>query len=172
MNRISALLLGVTLVLMPTAMVGCSDNVSDRDIEFVDLAEVRQLTQGNAKPGVAKLIDARTRAEFDAGHIPGAWNIELPQVSDKKDSIDPALARFKTLIVYGNDPGSGTARAMAKRLMRAGAKGVKMFAGGMAEWRGAGLKVEVTPSAIKPEPPKTEAPAAAPTGFGQPPAAK
>jgi rhodanese-related sulfurtransferase len=134
---------GVALLMgVGAGLVGCSDTVSDRDIEFVTLPEVRKLT--GDKPGTAALIDPRAADEFAAGHIPGAINRDLATVSERKDSLDPALARFKNLIVYGDDPGSGLARAMAKRLMRAGHKGVKMFSGGLAEWKGAGLKVETS----------------------------
>lgn len=125
------------------ALVGCSDTVSDRDIDFVTLPEVRRLT--SEKAGTAQLVDARAPQEFALGHIPGAINRELAAVSERKDSIDPALARYKFLIVYGDDPGSGVARALAKRFMRAGHKGVRMFAGGIAEWKGSGLKLEASP---------------------------
>lgn len=122
---------------------GCGDTVSDRDIEFATLAEVRSWVQD--KPGTAKLIDPRAPEEFAAGHLPGAQNLQLPAVSDRKDSIDPALARYKVLVVYGNDPGSAIARAMTKRLMRAGAGDVKLFGGGVVEWTRAGLPIEKSP---------------------------
>ncbi len=126
---------------------GCNDTVSDRDIEIVSLTQTRAILQD--KPGVARAIDTRTGQEFAAGHIPGAVNLDLSSVKEDKDSIDPALAKFKTLVVYGSDAGSGSARAMCKRLMRAGHKQVRFFAGGYAEWTAAGLKVDGT------GPPKT-----------------
>lgn len=137
---------GIALVAMSTGLFGgCSGNVSDRDIEFVTLPQARELALD--KPGTARFIDPRSPAEYAAGRIPGAVNLELPAVSDRADRIDPSLARFKMLVVYGNDPGSGVARAMTKRLISAGHKQVKMFPGGMAEWKGSGLKIEVSPPA-------------------------
>ncbi len=161
---------GLILTILSTlAFVGsgCSDNVSDRDIEMIDLAAVRAAI---ADPGTTRLLDPRSPAEFAQGRIPTAVNIPLADISDRKDDIDPRLARFKGVIVYGNDPGSGVARATAKRLMRSGLKGVRMFAGGIAEWRTAGLKLE----ADAPKPSVSEA-APAPSGgssgsgFGKPP---
>jgi len=131
---------------------GCNDRVSDKDIEMASLGETRALLQD--KPGTAKAIDSRPAAEFAAGHIPGAINLELSQVPESKDSIDPALAAYKYLIVYGADPGSGTARAMAKRLMRSGHKDVKLFSGGYAEWTGSGLRTEGSGKAAPPAPRK------------------
>jgi rhodanese-related sulfurtransferase len=131
---------------------GCGDTISDRDIEFASLAEVRAWSQD--KPGTARLIDPRSPQEYAAGHLPGAQSLQLPSVPERKDSLDPALARYKVLVVYGNDPGSGIARAMTKRLMRAGASDVKLFSGGIVEWTRAGLPIEKAP---------VPAPAAQPT---------
>lgn len=133
---------------------GCHDTINDGDIQFATLTETRALLQD--KPGVARAVDVRMAKDYDAAHIPGALNLDLARVSENKDSIDPALARYKTLVVYGQDPGSATARAMAKRLMRAGHSGVMMFSGGMAEWTGAGLKVDGTGvKDVPPAPPQT-----------------
>lgn len=137
--------LGKSLCLLALCVAGamlggCGDTVSDRDIEFASVSETRALLQD--KPGTARAVDVRPRADFAAGHLPGAVNLELADVSEAKDSIDPALAAYKYLLVYGSDPGSGSARAMAKRFMRSGHKGVKLFAGGYAEWVGSGLKTE------------------------------
>lgn len=130
----------MALCLLGGTLAGCED-ISDKNIEFATLAETRSLLQD--KPGVARAVDVRPGAEFAAGHLPGAVSLELADVSATKDSIDPALAAYKFLIVYGSDPGSGSARAMAKRLMTAGHKGVKFFAGGYAEWVGSGLRPEM-----------------------------
>lgn len=137
------------LVIALGLLTGCQDTVSDRDIEHVSLAQTRALLD---KPGTARAIDTRTPREFAAAHIPGALNLDLASVSADKDSIDPDLARYKTLVVYGADPGSGTAPAMAKRLMRAGHKGVKLFTGGLAEWVGSGLRTEGTGEGRPPRP--------------------
>jgi rhodanese-related sulfurtransferase len=153
MKNSRALTLGKSLVLPILGLAGvflggCGDTVSDRDIQFVSLAETRALLQD--KPGTAKAVDVRPRAEYAAGHLPGAINLELADVSETKDSIDPALAAYKFLVVYGADPGSGSARAMAKRFLRAGHKDPKCFVGGYSEWIGAGLKTETGAGAPTP----------------------
>lgn len=139
--RLSALV--CVLCGISAGLGGCQDTLSDRDIEVIPLAEVRQLT---SKPQQVALIDPRSPGEFSQGRIPGAVNITLPEVEDQKDSLDPRLAGYKALIVYGNDPGSAVARAMTKRLMRAGGKNVKLFSGGLAEWSGNGLKIDRDPA--------------------------
>jgi rhodanese-related sulfurtransferase len=133
----------LALCVAGTRLGGCED-MSDAKIEYASLAETRSMLMD--KPGVGKAVDVRTPPEYAKGHIPGAMNLDLADVPATKDSIDPALAAFKYLVVYGADPGSGSARAMAKRFMTAGHKGVKCFAGGYAEWVGSGLKTEASAS--------------------------
>lgn len=142
---------GVCVLSGLVAGSGCQDSISDRDIETVPLAEVRQL---QTKGGTIALVDPRSPGEFANGRIPGAMNLTLPDVPDVKDSLDPRLANYKTIVVYGNDPGSGVARAMTKRLMRAGAKNVRLFSGGIAEWSGNGMTIEKDP-AVKAAPAST-----------------
>lgn len=136
----------IGLSAIPLFLGACQDNISDLDIEAIPLAEVRQL---QAKGGATAFIDPRSAGDFSQGRIPGAMNLTLPEVPDQKDSLDPRLSNYKHIVVYGDNPGSGVARAMTKRLMRAGAKHVRWFSGGLAEWRGNGLKVEQD-SAVKP----------------------
>lgn len=137
------LLCGLFLCLtLAGGLTGCHDNLSDRDIETIPLAEVRQLM---SKGGSVALIDPRSPAEFSKGRLPGAMNVTLPEVRDEKDTLDPRLGAYKHLVVYGSDPGSAVARAMTKRLMRAGGKHVKFFSGGISEWIGNGLTVESDP---------------------------
>ncbi|MBX3401962.1 MAG: rhodanese-like domain-containing protein [Phycisphaeraceae bacterium] len=125
--------------------VGCQQKISDRDIVVIDLAETRILHAARA----ARFVDSRGPEEFAAGRIAGSLNLQLPQVSEVKTEMEPSIARAKTVVVYGNNPGSGVAKAIAKRLMIAGHKGVRLYAGGMDEWRANNLPVEQAPRAAE-----------------------
>ncbi|MBX3406071.1 MAG: rhodanese-like domain-containing protein [Phycisphaeraceae bacterium] len=125
--------------------VGCQQKISDRDIVVIDLAETRKLHAARA----ARFVDSRGPEEFAAGRIAGSLNLQLPQVSEVKTEMEPSIARAKTVVVYGNNPGSGVAKAIAKRLMIAGHKGVRLYAGGMDEWRANNLPVEQAPRAAE-----------------------
>jgi 3-mercaptopyruvate sulfurtransferase SseA len=143
-------LTGAVLLALSVFTGGCTDTLSDKDIETAPLAEVRRLH--GEKDQSTRFIDPRPVADFAKGRIPGAVNLALPRVSDTPDSLSPELARYNTLVVYGDNPGAAVARAMTKRLMRAGAKNVLLFAGGLAEWSASGLSVEsdqaVTPAVV------------------------
>lgn len=123
---------------------GCTNDPSDKDIKEVSLAEVRSLREGKHAASVM-LVDPRAKVDFDAGHIPGAKNYGINSERARTgEGLNPVFSGYKHLIVYGDDPSSGPAIAMTKRLMITGADGVRLFRGGLMEWRRAGLPVEKT----------------------------
>jgi 3-mercaptopyruvate sulfurtransferase SseA len=123
---------------------GCERKTRDTDIKIISLSEMKLLLDRDATRGRGGgeivLVDPRPTKAYQAGHIPGARNIQLPQINPK-GSGDPSLARHKHIVVYGDDPGSAVARGMTKRLMAVGHRGVRLYAGGMREWRSRGLEM-------------------------------
>jgi rhodanese-related sulfurtransferase len=117
--------------------------VSDKDLEVIELAELRELmSEEIAKDDatVLYLIDPRSGDRFAEGHLPMAQNRVLSQVPIDAGR-DPRIAVYDHIVVYGNDPGSTVARAMAKRLMSLRYKGVRWYREGVSEWVGAGLPI-------------------------------
>lgn len=80
------------------------------------------------------LIDPRSEREFGEGHIAGASNLTLDRVSPESSVRNPRFGDYKNVIVYGNDPSSGPARAMTKRILGLKHKNVRMYGGGFREW--------------------------------------
>ena len=155
---------------------GCERTTRDTDIKFIRVAEVRALVDKKAHGDseLVLLIDPRPKKYFDKQHLPGARSLTLPQV-DPKSKIDPTIDKYRTLVVYGDNPASAEARGMTKRLMAVGYSGVRLFAGGLKEWAGRGYPTEgepapaaPAPSATPPEPAATTPEAPAPV---TPPAA-
>ncbi len=111
---------------------------------MVGLSEVRELVDRAGEPGrkgVLLLVDPRSRAEFEGGHLPGARNVGLGEIPEAHDP-DPMFAEHSHVIVYGEHRGSTIAKAMTKQLMKVEVSGVKWFAGGLKEWRESGGLVE------------------------------
>ena len=142
---------------------GCAREVDDSKVQLIRIAEVRSLADRQAKsPDASRviLIDARPSKYYDEAHLPGARNIQLSKF-DPKGKIDPTISRFDTIVVYGDDPASPEARAVTKRLMVIGYSHVRLFAGGVWDWKrykypteGAGPKPAPAPDASAPaEPP-------------------
>lgn len=147
-NPLSALPILLVLGMMSSLMTGCmKSNISDKKIQYVDLPRAVELyEQQQRENDTALFIDARKPERFAEGHIPGARNLRTPDI-DLRYGTDPALERYKNLIVYGENPGTATVNAMAKRLIEAGYNGfvkkrVKVFPGGWEEWEITGLPID------------------------------
>lgn len=150
---LSTLVLG----LLALGLSGCNRSISDKKIRYVDLTEAVQLYEKQQRESdTALFIDARPPERYAAGHIPGARNMRTPDV-DLRYGTDPALERFENLIIYGDNPGTASVNAMAKRMIEAGYNGlikkrVKVFPGGWEEWEITGLPIESdTPDADEDE---------------------
>lgn len=135
MNR----LLLLTAALLLTA---CTPNINDTDVEKEALTATQIRSIVSTRADKTLLIDARTPADYAAGHIPGAANISVAQISGVEGDLDPRFAKYNTLIVYGNDPGSIPAKALGKRLIATGYKGVRFYPEGFEGWQREGLPVE------------------------------
>lgn len=146
-------------VLAGVVLAGCSGsgNISDKKIEYIDLNQaVDYYEQRTREEHKALFIDTRKPERFAEGHLPGARNIRGTDIK-LEYGLDPTLEKYDNLIVYGENPGSAGARAMAKRLIQAGyntmlKKRVKLFLGGWVEWDTTGLDIETA------EPPADEKP--------------
>lgn len=85
--------------------------------------------------GAAAVVDVRTRAEWEAGHIPGVTHIPAGEIADRLDEL-PAR---RPLIVHCQ---GGTRSAIAASLLDArGVTDVVDLPGGFTEWEGAGLPI-------------------------------
>lgn len=90
---------------------------------FVSAADARSMIDAGGK-----LVDVRTPAEFEAGHIEGAMNIPLDSLGDRLEQVGPKSA---AVVVYCR---SGARSARAKQVLeRAGFEEVANL-GGMHRW--------------------------------------
>jgi hydroxyacylglutathione hydrolase len=91
--------------------------------------------------GDAAVVDVRSRAEWEAGHVPGVTHIPAGEIADRMDE----LPRGRPIAVHCQ---GGTRSAIAASLLDArGVTGVLDMPGGFSEWESAGLPVEREPSA-------------------------
>lgn len=142
--RMWTVLLGFLLLMALMPLAGCRGNVSDKKIDFIDLNRAMELYDEGLEDSEAVLfIDVRKPERFNAGHIKGARNIRVNEIDLNYDA-DPELLKYKNLIVYGENPGSASARAMAKRMIEGGyntmiRKRIGLFLGGWVVWESTGL---------------------------------
>jgi rhodanese-related sulfurtransferase len=100
------------------------------------LAEVRELAAG-----AAVLVDARDAAVYADGHLPGALSLPLGEVEGKLPAFLQKVAVEKTLVAYCNGYGCPDSFDLGLRLIREGYRDVRVYEGGLPEWRDAGLPV-------------------------------
>jgi rhodanese-related sulfurtransferase len=108
-------------------------------IILITLAEAEDLFAG----GQGVFVDARSRTDFSAGHIPAAKN--LPFEEAKGEALKEFAAGIppgKTLVIYcqGKDCPAGLTLAILVRDQ--GLEEVRVFMGGWDEWIAAGLPAE------------------------------
>lgn len=151
-SRVCSLLAALILIVgVPCALMGCDKDTRDTDIVNVKVAEVSELVKNaEGEPLALLLIDPRPQAEFEEGHIPGARNLLLTRFDGEKGR-DPRIVQFSESIVYGEDPSSPVARAVAKRMLAMEYKDIRFFAGGLNEWKAANLPIETGPTKPLPD---------------------
>jgi rhodanese-related sulfurtransferase len=111
-------------------LAACTPNVSDASLTPMERAELADRLERN--PNNVLLVDTRSPTDFRRGTIPGAVNLTLRDVPHDVDT--ERFERYGVVVVFGEDPGSATARAVAKRLLRRGVDNVYLYEGGVAAW--------------------------------------
>lgn len=82
----------------------------------------------------ALFVDARSAAEYEAGHITGALHLA------PGEPVDPVLWRlgvYETVVVYDRDPNCAVADQVAKRLLEHGVQDVRVLSGAWPAWTAA-----------------------------------
>jgi rhodanese-related sulfurtransferase len=106
----------------------------------ISTAQMRQVL----KDGSAIVIDTRTVAEFDAGHIPGARLVERTSTS-RIEAMGQLTNGNKAakLVLYCNGPYCRASRGFAAALVKAGYTNVVRYQLGLPVWRALGGPVAI-----------------------------
>lgn len=91
--------------------------------------------------GSAVFLDARTKAEYEAGHIPGALHFYAEEFDSYAPEVLPQLPRDRELVTYCTGTSCKLSIHLAERLKELGYGNVKVFFGGWPEWTKAGYLV-------------------------------
>jgi rhodanese-related sulfurtransferase/DNA-binding transcriptional ArsR family regulator len=86
------------------------------------------------RSGGVLLIDVRPREEYQAGHIPGALSLPLPELAERLQE----LPRDRTIVAYCRGPYCVLSLHAAQTLERAGFS-VARLVDGVGDWRALGL---------------------------------
>lgn len=102
-----------------------------RPLEVLPQMTVEELGAGH---GRLLVLDVRGRSEWDAGHLPGARLLPLPELPER-------LAELPTNQEIAVHCAAGTRSAIAASLLRASGRSVMNVVGGFEAWVRAGLPV-------------------------------
>ena len=127
------------VVLAAAVVGGCCVNACalKPGAQGVTAAEARDLIQANEGNANFVILDVRTQAEYDSGHIEGAINLDV--TSETFETDVSALDRSKTYLVYCA-AGARSATA-ADTMNRACFSNLYDMTGGITAWEAAGYPV-------------------------------
>ncbi|WP_425391674.1 rhodanese-like domain-containing protein [Ekhidna sp.] len=115
-----------------TFLVSCA-SASQSSIEQIDAEKVVQLVE----KGVT-IVDIRTPAEYQSGHIPGVIHIDFLN----KVFLDSMQSLNKGEPVIIHCASGGRSAKAAKMLQEAGFDKIYDYSGGFKDWSSRGLKIE------------------------------
>lgn len=94
--------------------------------------------------GSAIIIDTRNRAEFPAGHLPGAHMVNGPP-SESIAAVERLAGgdKSKALVLYCNGPFCPSSKRLSERLVAAGFSNVRRYQVGIPIWRALGGPTEI-----------------------------
>ncbi len=105
-----------------------TEEAAETDLGLVSTEQARELSEA----GKVKLLDVRTKHEWDAGHLPGAEHVLLNDLSETAASFGPD----QPLLVYCR---AGTRSAFAAEGLRSAGLDARAVAGGALAWAEAEL---------------------------------
>ena len=115
-------ILGVALVMM----TACSN---DKGYTSVSVDEFAKVIADNQ----VQLIDTRTEAEFNEGHIPGAINIDVNEF-DFESKVDQKIDKTRPIALYCR--GGRRSKIAAERIVALGYDDITELNTGFLSWTG------------------------------------
>ncbi|MDA0989662.1 MAG: rhodanese-like domain-containing protein [Verrucomicrobia bacterium] len=109
---------------------GVADKAAKTGITVVDLAETRRLV-ANA---TVMILDARSGADYEHGHIPGALSLPYKDVDTAFADLQFLLQPSDTFLVYCSGHECDESLLLANYLQAQGLTNLLLFAGGYATW--------------------------------------
>ncbi|HEU0225010.1 MAG TPA: metalloregulator ArsR/SmtB family transcription factor [Steroidobacteraceae bacterium] len=104
--------------------------------ERLTAVDRRRLLQ-RMRDGEVIVLDVRATAEYEAGHIPGARSVPLPQL----EQVLRTIPKDKEIIAYCRGPYCGLSEQAVALLRRRGYRAARIH-DGVIDWHDAGLPVE------------------------------
>ncbi|MCI0470566.1 MAG: rhodanese-like domain-containing protein, partial [Candidatus Aminicenantes bacterium] len=89
-----------------------------------------------------RLVDARTKDEFELGHLPQAINLPVYEFDRAYKATAELLPKDKTIITYCSSVTCIDSTLLAKKMYSSGHKDIFVYRGGFEEWLELNNRVE------------------------------
>ena len=126
-------ILFLCLLLVSTLSINSCFEAKAGSIQIINPDEAATLLDAEE----AVLVDVRSQAAYEAGHIANAINI--PVESDDLEDLIAKLDQSEPVMVYCN--GGGQSAECAKILEEKGFKKIYDLDGGLSSWQASGRKI-------------------------------
>jgi rhodanese-related sulfurtransferase len=116
------------------------------NLGMVRFAEVEELFRDPRHEAEQVIfVDARNRRLYEAGHVPGAYHLDHFYPEETLAEVLPAAMAAESVVFYCNGGDCEDSEFSAIFLREAGVPGdrLRVYVGGMTEWREQGLPVEL-----------------------------
>ena len=106
--------------------------------EMLTLEEAKVIFES----GTAFFLDARSPADFEAGHIAGAFNVPAEAFDEHFPQVAPILSPDRPLVVYCDGLECELSHHLADKLRERNFLNVRILRNGWTVWRTAGLPTQ------------------------------
>jgi rhodanese-related sulfurtransferase len=129
----------------PSAAEIAAARIRQRGLQLVSSNEVVQwFKDPRYAQGLIVFVDARDDRHYQAGHIPGAWQLDHYRAPNYLPSVLPACLGAEMVVVYCGGGSCEDSEFAAALLHEAGVPGERLFVyvGGMSEWTAGRAPIE------------------------------
>ena len=114
------------------------DDVVDYDLEIDDVNIAKQIYGS----GEAVFVDARSREDYEEGHIKGAVSLPFGQFHDFIDAFKAQYSTASTIVTYCSGRTCDDSHLLAQLLFEQGYTEVSVFIDGYPGWEAEGFPIE------------------------------
>ena len=121
----------------PAATLPLAGQMEQKGLQLVDGHQAVQLFhKSHLQQGTVVFVDAREEADYQAGHIPGAYELDPYHPEKYFPAVMPVCRAAEQIVVYCNGGDCDDSRTAALLLRDVGIATGKLFvyAGGITEW--------------------------------------
>ncbi len=114
-------------------------NAVPHRISIAELMQARKVT-----PELVRVLDVRSQAQYDAGHVPDAIHATLEAILKSRVEIDSSLAGATLIVAMCDGDDCPKAESAADALTKLGYKNVRVLTGGWDGYSHSGNPIEGT----------------------------